>query len=240
MLLEVRQLGVRYGGATALDRVSLSVDDGEAVCVIGPNGAGKTTLLRAISGLVPATSGTIHVAGADVGSTPTRLLAKLGVAHVPEARRILAALSVLDNLRLGAYLRNDADGVQADLEKVYGYFPVLRARGKQSGGTLSGGEQQMLAIGRALMMRPRLLLLDEPSLGIAPTIVAQIYRDLKDIVARERMAVVLVEQNARVAFSLAKRGYVLAQGRVALEGSVGELARDPAVAEAYVGKTAHA
>jgi len=240
MLLEVRDLCVRYGGATALDGVSLDIADGEAVCVIGPNGAGKTTLLRAISGLVPVAEGSIHIAGTDTSATPTRKLARLGVAHVPEARRILAALSVLDNLRLGAYLRNDSEGIRADLEKVYTYFPVLRERSRQAGGTLSGGEQQMLAIGRALMMRPRLLLLDEPSLGIAPTIVAQIYRNLKEIVTRERMAVVLVEQNARMAFSLAQRGYVLAQGRVALEGTVDELARDPAVAEAYVGKAAQA
>jgi branched-chain amino acid transport system ATP-binding protein len=237
MLLEVRKLGVRYGGAIALHDVSMEMAEGEAVCVIGPNGAGKTTLLRAISGLASPSEGRVRIDGADIAGRHARDVAALGVAHVPEGRRILAALSVLDNLRLGAYLRQDKAGIASDLEKVYAYFPVLRERSRQAGGTLSGGEQQMLAIGRALMMRPRLLLLDEPSLGIAPAIVAQIYRNLKRIVADERMSVVLVEQNAKLAFGLARRGYVFTQGRMVLAGPVSELERDPAVAQAYVGKT---
>ena len=239
MLIEVENLQVSYGGAMALKDLSIRMAAGEAVCVIGANGAGKTTLLRTISGLVAPAQGRIRFDGLSIEKMPARKIARLGIAHVPEARRILPALTVLDNLRLGAYTRRDGLEIKRDLEKVFDYFPVLRRRWRQAGGTLSGGEQQMLAIGRAMMMRPRLLLLDEPSLGIAPVIVLQIYEILKNIVARERVSMLLVEQNMRLAFSLAQRGYVLAQGGVVLKGSVGDLENDPEVVQAYVGLAAN-
>jgi branched-chain amino acid transport system ATP-binding protein len=234
LLLKIEDMHVRYGGATALTAVSVAMDKGEAICIIGPNGAGKSTLLRAISGLVKPSNGTIFFDNSVLTGRGAREIARMGIAHVPEGRRILPALTVKDNLVLGAYTRRDRD-VPDDIEKMFGYFPILKNRQRQAGGTLSGGEQQMLAIARALMMRPRLLLLDEPSLGIAPKIVAQIFQTLKHIVATEKVSVVLVEQNARMAFSLVQRGYVLTQGRVVMSGTVAELERDPEVAATYMG-----
>jgi branched-chain amino acid transport system ATP-binding protein len=230
-LLELKNVGARYGPVQALHGVSLSVHEGEVVAILGANGAGKTTTLRAISGTVRR-GGELLLAGRPLPRTP-EAVARAGVAHVPEGRGTFAELNVLENLRLGAYTRRD--GFDEDLERVYGYFPVLRQRVHQQAGTLSGGEQQMLALARALMLRPRLLMLDEPSLGLAPLIV----RTLFDIVARlneeDGLAVLVVEQNAKVALDLAARAYVLESGRVAVEGTSAELREHEDVRRSYLG-----
>jgi branched-chain amino acid transport system ATP-binding protein len=232
-LLRVEGLEVRYGAIRALEGVHLEVRSAEIVTLIGANGAGKSTLLRAISGLVRPSAGAIHFQGADVtGQRPERLVA-LGISHVPEGRRIFANLSVRENLQMGAYLRPASE--REGMERVFGLFPRLRERLAQPGGTLSGGEQQMLAIGRALMAEPRLLLLDEPSLGLAPLLVQQIFGIVREINA-QGTTVVLVEQNARQALRVAQRAYVLETGELALEGAAADLARDPRVREAYLGE----
>jgi branched-chain amino acid transport system ATP-binding protein len=232
-LLRVDGLEVRYGGIRALRGIRLEVHAAEIVSLIGSNGAGKSTLLRAISGLVAPAAGSIHFQGADVTGRRPELLVALGISHVPEGRRIFANLSVRENLQMGAYLRPETES--AGLERVLGLFPRLRERFAQAGGTLSGGEQQMLAIGRALMAEPKLLLLDEPSLGLAPLLVQQIFGIVRQI-HEQGTTVVLVEQNARQALAVAQRAYVLETGALALEGSAAELARDPRVREAYLGE----
>jgi branched-chain amino acid transport system ATP-binding protein len=232
-LLRVEGLHVRYGAIRALQGIRFEVWPAEIVTLIGANGAGKSTLLRAISGLVRPADGTIHFDGRNVtGLRPERLVA-CGISHVPEGRRIFANLSVRENLQMGAYLRRANES--AGLERVFGLFPRLRERLAQPGGTLSGGEQQMLAIGRALMAQPRLLLLDEPSLGLAPLLVKQIFGIVREINA-QGTTVVLVEQNARQALRVARRAYVLETGQLALEGSAETLARDPRVRAAYLGE----
>jgi branched-chain amino acid transport system ATP-binding protein len=231
-LLELEDVKARYGPVQALRGVSLSVGEGEVVAVLGGNGAGKTTTLRAISGLV-TTSGEVRFAGERITRAAPERVARAGIAHVPEGRGIFRELSVYDNLRLGAYLRRD--GFAEDYERVRGHFRWLEDRRDQQAGTLSGGEQQMLAIARALMSRPRLLLLDEPSLGLAPIVVREIFRILGDLNEREGLAVLVVEQNAKLALRSSSRAYVLEVGRVALEGTSAELAENESVRKSYLG-----
>jgi branched-chain amino acid transport system ATP-binding protein len=236
MLLRINNLAVSYGAIRALHDVSLQIDRGEIVTLIGSNGAGKTTLLRTISGLLRPTGGTIDWgdgATSLVGLRPDQIV-RLGVSHSPEGRQIFANLTVRENLMLGAYQRRDAAKVSRSLERAYTLFPVLAERREQRAGTLSGGEQQMLAIGRALMQRPQLLLLDEPSLGLAPLIVRKIFEIVREI-NREGVTIFLVEQNAHMALNVANRAYVLQTGRVVMTGAAKELAEDPEVKKAYLG-----
>ncbi|HYM03384.1 MAG TPA: ABC transporter ATP-binding protein [Stellaceae bacterium] len=232
-LLDVRNLVVHYGKALALDGVSLAVEAGELVGVLGPNGAGKTTLLKAISRAVPS-QGDIVFNGKSLGGMPAHEVVAEGICHCPEGRRLFPELTVLKNLQLGAYLRNDRDGIAADLERVYELFPVLRQRGKQQASTLSGGEQQMVAIGRALMGRPTLLLLDEPSVGIAHRLKLQIFEAIRQI-QQTGTAILLVEQDALSALSVATRVYVLEHGSVAREGASDKLAHDDYIRQVYLG-----
>lgn len=231
-LLQVRGLKVAYGGIRAVRGIDLDVDDGELVCLIGANGAGKSSTLRGITGLVHA-SGEIRLAGKRLGGLPTHAIAREGVALVPEGRGIFARLQVWENLAMGAYARRDK-GVDEDLARVYELFPRLAERRQQIAGTLSGGEQQMLAIGRALMSRPRLLLLDEPSMGLAPLMVRKIY-DTIQAIARQGVTILLVEQNAHLALEVSARAYVMESGGITLAGTSGELASDPAIQAAYLG-----
>jgi branched-chain amino acid transport system ATP-binding protein len=233
-LLEVDNLDVYYGAVHALKGVSLRADQGEIVTLIGANGAGKTTLLRTISGVVPSRAGRVRYQGRDITRVPAHDIVGLGVSQSPEGRMVFANLSVEDNLELGAYRRKDRDGIQSDRREVYRLFPRLEERRRQSAGTLSGGEQQMLAIGRALMSRPQLLLLDEPSLGLAPLLVREIFRTIREINAKG-VTVLLVEQNAHMALSIARRGYVLETGRVRLEDSAAALLQNEEVKHAYLG-----
>jgi branched-chain amino acid transport system ATP-binding protein len=205
------------------------------VALLGPNGAGKTTTLRAISGLVHPMAGVIRIDGTDIARRSPAARAQLGIAHVPEGRGTFVGFTVEENLRLGAYVRRDRAAIAEDLARVYGYFPVLGARRRQAGGTLSGGEQQMLALGRALMLRPRLLLLDEPSLGLAPLVVQEIFRIVRAINEREGVSVLLIEQNATLALGLADHAYLLETGRVVLAGPSAEIRKDDAVRRAYLG-----
>jgi branched-chain amino acid transport system ATP-binding protein len=234
-ILEVRDLRVSYGAIEALKGISLRLEAGEIVTLIGANGAGKSTTLRAILGLVPAKSGEIRFRGESTRSTPTFRLVRGGLTLVPEGRAIFANLSVRENMEMGAYARRDKAGLAADFEKVFRIFPRLKEREKQTGGTLSGGEQQMLAIGRALMSRPKVLLLDEPSLGLAPILVHTIFESIEEI-HREGTPVLLVEQNANAALKHSNRAYVLETGCVALEGTSAEVAANPKVKEAYLGE----
>jgi branched-chain amino acid transport system ATP-binding protein len=233
-ILEVQDLRVSYGAIEALKGVSLRLSAGEIVTLIGANGAGKTTTLRAIMGLVPAKEGEIRFRGEPIRSRPTFRLVRQGLILVPEGRAIFANLTVRENLEMGAYARHDG-GIAADFEKVYGIFPRLKEREKQTGGTLSGGEQQMLAIGRALMSRPKVLLLDEPSLGLAPILVHTIFEAIEEI-HRQGTPVLLVEQNANAALKHSNRAYVLETGTVSLEGTSAEVAANPKVKEAYLGE----
>ena len=232
-LLELKGVEARYGPIQALHGISLSVDEGQIVALLGANGAGKTTTLRAISGTV-RTSGEVLFAGKQLRRSP-EAVARHGIAHVPEGRGIFAELSVWDNLRMGAYTRRDKDGVKADLDRVYGYFPWLEERGGQQAGTLSGGEQQMLALGRALVGRPRLLLLDEPSLGLAPLVTQELFRIVGKLNEEEGLTVLVVEQNANIALKTSQRAYVLEVGRVAVEGSADELREHEGVRRSYLG-----
>ena len=234
-MLEVENLEAGYGPIRALDRVSLEVAAGELVAIIGANGAGKTTLLMAISGVVPVRGGQVRFEGRPVTGLEPHELVRLGIGQSPAGRRIFPRLSVRENLELGGFTRSDRAEVRRDIDEVCGLFPVLGSRMGQMGGTLSGGEQQMLALGRALVGRPRLLLLDEPSLGLAPLVVAKIFEVIAGLSARG-IAVVLVEQNARAALKLASRGYVLETGRITLTGSGTELAHDRRVRDAYLGE----
>jgi branched-chain amino acid transport system ATP-binding protein len=231
-LLELDGVEARYGPVKALHGVSLTVGEGEIVAVLGGNGAGKTTTLRAVSGLV-ATSGEVRFAGERITRAAPERVARVGIAHVPEGRGLFSELSVRENLRLGAYLLRD--GFDEDHERVRGYFPWLEERRDQQAGTLSGGEQQMLALARALMGRPRLLLLDEPSLGLAPIVVREIFRIVGELNEKEGLAVLVVEQNAKLALRSSSRAYVLEVGRVALEGPSAELEQNDSVRKAYLG-----
>ena len=234
VLLEVRDLHVSYGAIKAIHGVNLTVRRGQIVTLIGANGAGKTTTLRAISGVVKPTHGTITFDGQPIAGTPAHQIVRLGMAHAPEGRGIFANLSVSENLDLGAFVRKDKDGIAADREKALTLFPRLRERLQQNAGTLSGGEQQMLAIGRALMARPRLLLLDEPSLGLAPQIVQTIFKIIRDINAGGT-TILLVEQNAHMALNVAHHGYVLETGTIVMDKPAKELAASDEVRKAYLG-----
>jgi branched-chain amino acid transport system ATP-binding protein len=232
-LLEVEALVVHYGKALALEGVTLAVEPGELVGVLGPNGAGKTTLLKAVSRVVPA-SGRLVFKGQDLMPLPAHEVVGRGICHCPEGRRLFPELTVLKNLALGAYLRSDKAAIEADLERVYGLFPVLRERRAQQASTLSGGEQQMVAIGRALMGRPALLLLDEPSVGIAHRLKNEIFQAIRDIRA-SGTAILLVEQDARSAMAVADRLYILEHGRVTHQGTPASLADDDSIRQAYLG-----
>ncbi len=233
-LLALERLSVRYGGVTALRNLDLVVHRGELVTLLGSNGAGKSTTLRAISQLVPAAAGTLRWNGGVINGLPTERTVKLGIAHCPEGRRVLARQSVADNLELGAWLRRDRNAIRRDLERCYSLFPRLAERRTQAAGSLSGGEQQMLAIGRALMAQPTLLMLDEPSLGLAPKLVAEVMGALSSLHA-DGLTILLVEQNAQAALDIADRGYVLEAGELSLEGTAEELLGNPALREAYLG-----
>jgi branched-chain amino acid transport system ATP-binding protein len=233
-LLEVEALSARYGFTTALHGVSFAVEEGGITTILGANGAGKTTTLRAVCGMV-RTSGTIRFAGQRIDGRATEAVVRLGIAHAPEGRGTFVQLTVEENLRVGAWGRRDRAGLAQDFERTYTHFPVLRERRRQLAGTLSGGEQQMLAVARALMLRPRLLLLDEPSLGLAPLVVRDIFRIVGAINRQEGVSVLLVEQNAALALDLASHAYVLETGRVVRSGPAAELRRDDAVRRAYLG-----
>ncbi|MGE4441612.1 MAG: ABC transporter ATP-binding protein [Desulfomicrobium sp.] len=233
-LLELDQVSVNYGAVKAVREVSLHVDQGEVVTLIGANGAGKSTILRAVSGLARIASGSLRFAGTDIAKARPDAIVRAGLAHCPEGRQVLAKQSIEDNLLLGAYIRKDKDGIARDLEKSYAMFPRLRERRRQPAGTLSGGEQQMLAIARALMSSPRLLLLDEPSLGLAPLVVEEIFAIL-DTLSAQGMTILLVEQNARLALAHSHRGYVLESGQVAATGEARVLLDDDRVLAAYLG-----
>jgi branched-chain amino acid transport system ATP-binding protein len=232
-LLELRDVEARYGAVQALHGVSLEVGEGEIVAVLGGNGAGKTTTLRSVSGLVEH-SGDLLFDGAPISRASPERVARLGIAHVPEGRGIFRELSVWENLRLGAYTRRNGS-LREDYERMRGYFPWLEERRGQEAGTLSGGEQQMLALARALMAKPRLLMMDEPSLGLAPLVVAEIFRIVRELNEKDGLTVLVVEQNARIALQAAARAYVLEVGRVVLEGPADELARDESVRRSYLG-----
>jgi branched-chain amino acid transport system ATP-binding protein len=232
-MLKIRGLDVYYGAIQALEEVNIDVAQGEIVAIIGSNGAGKSTLLRTISGMVRARRGTVTFKGKEIGKVPAHEIVQQGIAHSPEGRRIFTNMTVHENLQLGAYIRKDAE-IERDMEAVLKRFPRLRERFKQNSGTMSGGEQQMLAIGRALMTRPNLLLLDEPSLGLAPLLVAEIFQIVLDLNA-DGVTVLIVEQNANRALEIAHRAYVLETGKIVLEGSGAELRNDPKVKEAYLG-----
>ena len=232
-LLELRRVEARYGGLQALHGINLSVGEGEVVAVLGANGAGKTTTLRAISGTVK-TSGELLFSGSRLPRRP-EAVARAGVAHVPEGRGTFMELTVEENLRLGAYVRRDRAGVKADQERVFERFPILAERRRQAAGSLSGGEQQQLALARALMQRPRLLLLDEPSLGLAPMLVAELFRVIGELNQEEGLSVLVAEQNATLALSASSRAYVLEVGRVAVAGTSDELRRNESVRRSYLG-----
>lgn len=235
-MLSLENLDVYYGAIHALRAVSLTVKPGEIVTLIGANGAGKSTLLRAASGLVRPRAGSVVFLGEDVTRLPPSRLVGRGLVHCPEGRRIFSNMTVRENLQLGAYLRSDKDGIARDFEHALTLFPRLRERIGQNAGTLSGGEQQMLAIGRALLSRPKLLMLDEPSLGLAPNLVRDIFQIIETINRESGTAVLLVEQNAHLALAVANRGYVLETGRILLEGTAAELQANPEVKKAYLGE----
>jgi branched-chain amino acid transport system ATP-binding protein len=233
-LLALDDVHAGYGAIEVLKGISLTVEPGEIVTLIGANGAGKTTTLMTICGILRPRRGTIRFAGRDVVGVPAHEIVRLGIAQSPEGRKIFPRLSVLENLEMGAFTRSDPSGVQRDIERVFGLFPILAQRRAQAGGTLSGGEQQMLSVGRALMARPKLLVLDEPSLGLAPLIVKKIFEVIAEL-NREGVTILLVEQNARMALKLANRGYVLEVGEITMSAAASTLLRDPRVESAYLG-----
>lgn len=233
-MLKVENLNVYYDSIHALKGVSLEVNQGEIVTLIGANGAGKSTLLKTLSGLLRPKEGTIEYLDKSIVGKPAQAIVKAGISHVPEGRRVFAEMSVEENIELGAFLRKDKDGIQQDFQKVYETFPRLYERRKQSAGTLSGGEQQMLAMGRAIMARPKLLLLDEPSMGLAPLMVQTIFKVIKEI-NQEQTTILLVEQNANMALSVANRAYVIETGRVILSGTAEELYASEEIKDAYLG-----
>lgn len=234
MLLEIKDLRVHYGRAEALKGISISVEEGTIVALIGANGAGKTTTLRTISGLKRPTSGEIWFKCKRIDRVPPHHIVKLGIGHIPEGRGVFAPMTVLDNLLMGAYLRKDRDQIDKDIDSIYQHFPILKERSKQGAGSLSGGEQQMLAVGRALMNNPKLLLMDEPSMGLSPILVADVGNIIRDI-NRTGITIILVEQNARMALELANKAYVLEVGSITLKGDAKELANDERVKKAYLG-----
>ncbi len=234
VMLSVKDLHVSYGAIKALHGIDLTVRRGQVVTLIGGNGAGKSTTLRAISGMLKPARGSIRFEGREISGLPSHQMVRLGMAHAPEGRGVFANLTVDENLEMGAFIRRDRAGIAADRDKVLGLFPRLRERLKQNAGTLSGGEQQMLAIGRALMARPRLLLLDEPSLGLAPQVVQTIFRIIREINA-EGVTILLVEQNAHMALNVAHHGYVLEVGAIRMDAPARELARSDEVRKAYLG-----
>ena len=233
-MLKVENVSVNYGAIKALQHVSFQINKGEIVALIGANGAGKTTILNTISNIVPSVSGKITYLDKEITKLPPHDIVKLGISQVPEGRRVFAKMSVLENLEMGAYTRNDKE-IGSDIEKIFQRFPRLNERKKQPAKTLSGGEQQMLAMGRALMSRPKLLLLDEPSMGLAPMLVEQIFQIIQEINATGT-TILLVEQNANMALSIAHRAYVLETGEVVLQGDAKELASNPEVRKAYLGE----
>ena len=235
LLLEVKDLHVSYGMIKAIHGVSFEVNQGEVIALIGANGAGKTTILHTITGLVPSTQGTITFQGKDITKTQGYKIVSLGMAHVPEGRRVFAQLSVYENLIMGAYTRKDKEEIQETLEKVYKRFPRLKERRNQLAGTLSGGEQQMLAMGRALMSHPQIILMDEPSMGLSPIFVNEIFDIIKEVSA-QGTTVLLVEQNAKKALSIADRAYVLETGNIVLSGDAEELMNNDSIKKAYLGE----
>jgi len=235
VILSIEQLQVAYGGIRAVKGIDLKVDEGELVCLIGANGAGKTTTLRAITGLVRAAAGAVRYDGHDITRLKPHEIARRGLALVPEGRGVFAQLTIEENLAMGAYARSDSAAVATDVERMFALFPRLKERRRQTAGTLSGGEQQMLAIARALMSRPKLLLLDEPSMGLAPLMVEKIF-DVIRTIAAEGVTLLLVEQNARLALEISQRGYVLEGGLVTLTGAGSTLLHDPRIREAYLGE----
>ena len=237
-MLKISDLHVNYGGINALRGISLEVPDGEIVTLIGANGAGKSTTLRTITGLVKAASGSVLWNDTELLGKPIDEIFKSGIAMVPEGRRVFSDLTVLENLRIGAYLRKDTDEIEKDIEWVYSLFPRLKERYWQYAGTLSGGEQQMLAVGRALMSRPKLMMMDEPSLGLAPLVVQDIFGIIKEI-NRQGVTILLIEQNANMALRIADRGYVLETGRISMTGTGMELLNDESVKAAYLGTKKH-
>ena len=234
-LLEIEDMHSYYGHIQALRGISLTVDEGEVVTLIGSNGAGKTTTLRSIHGILPPRQGRIIFAGEEIQGVPAHELISRGIAQSPEGRRIFFRMTVLENLEMGAYHRNDASGIREDMDRVFELFPRLKERVKQEAGTMSGGEQQMLAIGRALMSRPKLVLLDEPSMGLAPVLVERIFQVIREI-NEQGTTILLVEQNANVALEIASRGYVLESGSVVNAAPAEQLRQDPKVREAYLGE----
>lgn len=234
-MLEIKDLEVCYGVIRAIKGVSFEVNQGEVIALIGANGAGKTTILHTITGLIPAKSGSILFEGKELTKTPAHKIVSMGMAHVPEGRRVFAQLSVLENLKLGAYTRKDKAEITKSLKMVYERFPRLEERKNQVAGTLSGGEQQMLAMGRALMSNPRIILMDEPSMGLSPLLVSEIF-DIIKVISEGGTTVLLVEQNAKKALSIADRAYVLETGSISLEGNAAELINDEQVKKAYLGE----
>src|SRR5438105_713468 len=233
-LLDVNDVHTFYGNIEALKGISLEVQEGEVVTLIGSNGAGKSTTLRSISGLTPPREGSIRFEGKEIGETAPQDIVRLGISQAPEGRKIFPRMSVKENLELGAYLRRDSDGVQGDMDRVFELFPRLKEREKQKAGTMSGGEQQMLAIGRAMMASPKLLLLDEPSMGLAPVLVERIYETIAEI-NKQGTTILLVEQNANYALEVSRRGHVLETGEIALSDSSDALRANPDVQKAYLG-----
>ncbi len=234
-LLEIKDLCVYYGVIQALKGISFEVNEGEVIALIGANGAGKTTTLHTLTGILPAKSGSIQFNGVELTKTPAHKIVRMGIAHVPEGRRIFQNLTVLDNLKLGAFTRKDKDGIAADLSKIYERFPRLEERKTQIAGTLSGGEQQMLAMGRALMSKPRIIVMDEPSMGLSPIFVSEIF-DIIESIRKDGMTVLLVEQNAKKALAIADRAYVLETGKITLSGKASDLLNDEKVRKAYLGE----
>ena len=234
-MLEVTGLHVAYGGIQAVRSITFHVNEGETVALIGANGAGKTSTLKAVSRVLDAVGGDVHFCGEKISHSAPHDIIRKGIALVPEGRGVFPRLSVLENLHMGAFIRDDAAGVAADLQKVYGYFPRLKEREAQLAGTLSGGEQQMLAIGRALMSRPKMLLLDEPSMGLAPIMVQKIFEVIR-AVAADGMTILLIEQNARLALQSSQRGYVMESGEITFNGDSAMLLDDPKVRAAYLGE----
>ena len=236
-LLELSRVEIAYGGIQAVKGIDLHVDKGELVCLIGTNGAGKTTTLKGITGLQPVKDGAIRYAGENVTGRPAFELVRKGLAMVPEGRGVFGALTIEENLAMGAYIRTDRDGVRSDIEHVFTLFPRLKERRRQTAGTMSGGEQQMLAMGRALMSKPKLLLLDEPSMGLAPLMVQKVFETVLKVSA-EGVTILLIEQNAKLALEVSNRGYVMESGQITVSGDARTLLHDPAVRAAYLGEGA--
>ena len=234
-MLKIKGLQVNYGGIQAVKGVDLQVDEGELVPLIGAHGAGKTTTMKAITGLNPSSAGDIEYMGQSIRGVTEHELLKRGLAMVPEGRGIFARMSIVENMQMGAYLRNDTDGIKRDVERMFGFFPRLKERAAQLAGTLSGGEQQMLAMARAIISKPKLLLLDEPSMGLSPIMVEKIFEVVREI-SKEGITVLLVEQNARLALQAANRGYVMDSGLVTMEGDAKQMLDDPKVRAAYLGE----